>query len=63
MGEDGLRGARLLRERGAAIMAQDEKSSVVWGMPGAIVRAGLADKVVPLGEVSREIVMRAGLSG
>lgn len=63
MGEDGLRGARLLKERGAAILAQDEKSSVVWGMPGAIIRAGLADKVVPLGEVSREIVMRAGLSG
>lgn len=62
MGEDGLRGARVLKARGATIFAQDEKTSVVWGMPGAIVRAGIADLVLPLEEVSREICLRAGLS-
>lgn len=62
MGEDGLRGAKALKSRGATILAQDEKTSVVWGMPGAVVRAGLADLVLPLEVVSREICLRAGLS-
>jgi two-component system chemotaxis response regulator CheB len=48
MGQDGLRGAGLIRARGGSILAQDEASSVVWGMPGAVVRAGLADRVLPL---------------
>lgn len=63
MGEDGLRGAKALKSRGATILAQDEKSSVVWGMPGAVVRAGLADLVLPIEAVSREICLRAGSSG
>lgn len=63
MGEDGLRGARALKARGATILAQDEKTSVVWGMPGAVVRAGLADLVLPLEAVSREICLRVGLNG
>ena len=48
MGQDGLRGAEVLKASGAFIIAQDEASSVVWGMPGFIVRSGLADAVVPL---------------
>ena len=36
---------------GAVVLAQDEETSVVWGMPGAIVRAGLADQVLPLSEI------------
>lgn len=60
MGQDGLRGARILKERGATIVAQDEASSVVWGMPGSVVRAGLADKVLPLAALASEISLAAG---
>ena len=48
MGQDGFRGAEVLKASGAHIVAQDEESSVVWGMPGFIVKAGLADAVSPL---------------
>jgi two-component system, chemotaxis family, protein-glutamate methylesterase/glutaminase len=58
MGEDGLRGCEHLAEKGATILAQDEPSSVVWGMPGAVVRAGLAQGVFPLAELPREITRR-----
>jgi len=60
MGQDGLRGARLLKAKGAAVLAQDEASSVVWGMPGAVVEAGLADRVLPLDLLAPEILRRAG---
>jgi two-component system chemotaxis response regulator CheB len=59
MGQDGLRGAKILKAQGASIIAQDEASSVVWGMPGAIVNAGLADRVLPLDHVVPEILRRA----
>jgi two-component system chemotaxis response regulator CheB len=58
MGQDGLRGAETIREAGGQILAQDESSSVVWGMPGAVARAGLADRVLPLSLVGSEIVSR-----
>ncbi len=58
MGQDGLRGAELIRERRGQVLAQDEASSVVWGMPGCITQAGLADKVLPLDQVCAEIVRR-----
>jgi two-component system, chemotaxis family, protein-glutamate methylesterase/glutaminase len=48
MGQDGMRGAIELKARGGRIIVQDEASSVVWGMPGSVVRAGAADQVVPL---------------
>ena len=48
MGQDGLRGARALRSQGARILAQDESSSAVWGMPRAVIEAGLADVILPL---------------
>lgn len=51
MGQDGLRGAQVLKAGGAYIVAQDEATSVVWGMPGAVAAAGLADCVVPLDAV------------
>ena len=60
MGQDGLRGAEILKAQGASILAQDEASSVVWGMPGAVVNAGLADCVLPLDQVVPEILRRAG---
>jgi two-component system chemotaxis response regulator CheB len=58
MGQDGLRGCELLREAGGQIVVQDEATSVVWGMPGFVARAGLADKVLPLNDIAGEIVRR-----
>jgi two-component system chemotaxis response regulator CheB len=55
MGIDGKASCARLSGLGAQILAQDEKSSVVWGMPGAVVRAGLADEVVPLELMGRRI--------
>jgi len=55
MGSDGLRGCEAVHEAGGRIFIQDEPSSVVWGMPGAVAHAGLADKVIPLEEISREV--------
>jgi two-component system chemotaxis response regulator CheB len=52
MGSDGTRGARVLSDAGATIVAQDEASSIVWGMPGNVVRAGLANAVLPLSDIS-----------
>jgi two-component system chemotaxis response regulator CheB len=60
MGQDGLRGAEILKAQGASILAQDEASSVVWGMPGAVVNAGLADRVLRLDQVVPEILRMAG---
>jgi two-component system chemotaxis response regulator CheB len=56
MGQDGLRGVEQLKSKGAYIIAQDRSSSVVWGMPGAVVEAGLADAVVALDGVVPEIL-------
>jgi two-component system chemotaxis response regulator CheB len=56
MGQDGLRGVADLRKDGAYIIAQDRASSVVWGMPGAVVEAGLADAVLSLNEVAPAIL-------
>jgi len=58
MGQDGLRGAEVLRAIGAYVIAQDEASSVVWGMPGSVVAAGLADAVVPLEGIVPEVLRR-----
>jgi len=58
MGQDGRNGAKVLRDAGAEILAQDEASSVVWGMPGAVVTAGLADEVLPLDRVAAFLVNR-----
>jgi two-component system chemotaxis response regulator CheB len=58
MGQDGLRGSEAIRAAGGQVIAQDESTSVVWGMPGFVARAGLADRVLPLGLVAPEIVRR-----
>jgi two-component system chemotaxis response regulator CheB len=52
MGQDGLRGVEHLKQKNAYVIAQDRESSVVWGMPGAVVEAGLADSVLSLREVA-----------
>ncbi len=58
MGQDGLRGCELIHSQGGEIVAQDEASSVVWGMPGAVVNAGLAHAVRPLREMADELRAR-----
>lgn len=58
MGQDGLRGCERIHEVGGQILAQDQATSVVWGMPGFVAQAGLADKVLPLGELAPEIARR-----
>jgi two-component system chemotaxis response regulator CheB len=58
MGQDGRNGAKVLRDAGAEVLAQDEASSVVWGMPGAVVTAGLADEVLPLDRIASFLLGR-----
>ncbi len=63
MGRDGLHGARAIVEAGGAVLAQDEFTSVVWGMPGEVVRAGLADAVLPLSQIGVEANLRLNRRG
>jgi two-component system chemotaxis response regulator CheB len=58
MGQDGLRGCEGIRDARGVVLAQDEASSVVWGMPGFVARAGLPDKVLPLSDMAGEITRR-----
>jgi two-component system chemotaxis response regulator CheB len=58
MGQDGLRGCECIRAAGGQVLVQDEASSVVWSMPGAVAQAGLADQVLPLEHLGSEIVRR-----
>ncbi len=60
MGSDGLLGCRIIREQGGSVLAQDEATSTVWGMPGAVAGAGLAHKVLPLDAIAAEILRIAG---
>lgn len=55
MGADGREGARLLKQGGSTVWAQDEKTCVVYGMPAAIAEAGLADQVLPLPSIGPEL--------
>jgi two-component system, chemotaxis family, protein-glutamate methylesterase/glutaminase len=59
MGSDGLAGSRLLRTAGSIVLAQDQPSSTVWGMPGAVANAGLASRVLPLDAIGPEIIRLA----
>nr|BFE89323.1 hypothetical protein GCM10020093_119250 [Planobispora longispora] len=58
MGQDGKRGSEGLVAKGAEVVAQDEATSVVWGMPGAVATAGLAHSVLPLNEISNHLINR-----
>ena len=61
MGKDGLNGCGTIREAGGQVLVQDEATSVVWGMPGFVAKAGLADQVLPLDRIATEIVRRVKL--
>lgn len=56
MGQDGLRGAEELKRRGGWLAVQDEATSVVWGMPGVVAKAGLADAILPLKQLGPAII-------
>ena len=56
MGSDGLAGSRAIRSAGGCVFAQDGATSVVWGMPGAVANAGLANKILPLDAIPAEIL-------
>ena len=63
MGSDGLAGCRAIRDRGGSVLVQDEPTSTVWGMPGAVANAGLAHHVLPLQAIVPEILRIAGRAG
>ena len=56
MGQDGLRGSEHIVQAGGKVLAQDEATSVVWGMPRAVAQAGLAETVLPLHSISSELL-------
>jgi two-component system chemotaxis response regulator CheB len=62
MGQDGLLGSELVAKSGGAVVAQDEATSVVWGMPGAVATAGICSAVLPLEEVGK-VVRQLAMEG
>jgi two-component system chemotaxis response regulator CheB len=60
MGQDGMEGVRQIVSQGGAALAQDEATSVVWGMPGAVARAGLAHAILPLPQIGPKILAMLG---
>jgi two-component system chemotaxis response regulator CheB len=61
MGQDGMEGAKVVNAMGGNVIAQDEATSVVWGMPGSIVAAGLADAVGNLEQLPGMVTDQARL--
>lgn len=60
MGQDGLSGGRVVIEAGGTLLAQDEETSIVWGMPGAVAGAGICSAVLPLSELPGKISSLSG---
>jgi two-component system chemotaxis response regulator CheB len=60
MGDDGLIGCQMLKEAGAKIIAQDEASCVVYGMPRSVTEAGIVDQVAPLDKIADCLVQSVG---
>jgi two-component system chemotaxis response regulator CheB len=56
MGNDGLKGMTAIKKSGGRTISQDEDTCVIYGMPKAVVDAGMADKIVPLGDIAGEIL-------
>ena len=63
MGHDGLGGGKMVVEAGGTLVAQDEATSIVWGMPGAVAMAGLCCAVLPLAEIGPYIGKLATRAG
>lgn len=63
MGNDGVRGCEAVHEAAGRVIVQDEASSVVWGMPGYVAKAGLADRILPPAAIAEEIVRRVQTLG
>jgi len=63
MGQDGFAGCKAVRAAGGRVLAQDEASSVVWGMPSFIAKAGLAEEVLPLDRLAAALVSRVTRAG
>ncbi|WP_021018791.1 protein-glutamate methylesterase/protein-glutamine glutaminase [Vibrio gazogenes] len=62
MGADGREGARMLKQAGATIWAQDEESCVVYGMPQAVAKAGISSESLPLERIAERILVEVGLA-
>lgn len=60
MGADGREGLKLMKGQGSRVIAQDEESCVVFGMPMEAIKAGIVDRVVPLDNIAGEIVRMVG---
>ena len=60
MGADGTQGLQLMKQKGARVLAQDEESSAVFGMPMEAIKAGVVDLVLPLGSMAGQIVRLVG---
>jgi two-component system chemotaxis response regulator CheB len=58
MGSDGIEGAKILHDAGAQVIAQDETTSAVWGMPGAVAKAGICSHVLPIDKLPKKIIER-----
>jgi len=56
MGQDGMKGCEQIKSKGGYVIVQDEKTSVVWGMPGFVAREGLADEILPLNQIGSKII-------
>jgi two-component system chemotaxis response regulator CheB len=63
MGYDGVRGSEEIVRAGGRVLVQDKETSVVWGMPGYVAKANLADRVLPLHEIVPEVLQRLSRSG
>ncbi len=63
MGSDGLDGARAVHRRGGVVLAQDEATSAVWGMPGRVAEAGIASATLPLDALAEELIARVAAGG
>lgn len=63
MGKDGLAGAQAIVAAGGTVIVQDEKTSAVWGMPGAVAGAQLASAILEPAEIAREIMRRMSVAG
>lgn len=59
MGSDGLKGSQVVVDKGGQVVAQDEASSVVWGMPGAVAQAGICSAVLPVDQIGAYVVKAA----